>query len=251
MDIKDKFSNLKGKAQEWKEKRRTARQSKINQKVEETLPDKAGPNYSLIKQIDKSPYASKAASKADAMARQFLDDHIKGGNANRIVPGQLILFDYFEPKTKEDLEYYDAGPLTIFFNVIKTKEGKRVLGFNLHYFPPRMRKQIMNTIFNIYKPVYTEHFEDGTKSSMSGFNYKYIMESLQKAGLDFGVRMYIPELINNVRAVPPQLWHVAVYTEGWFKKRTWEAVMRYWKQWTRKNVKKTKAAKPTGDRKKK
>lgn len=225
------------KAREWKERRKQARQNKTNAKVEEELPQQAGPRYSLIKEINKVPYSKKTISQADSMAREFLDTHIKTGRSGKILPGQLIIFKYFEPKTREDLEYYDASPLTIFFNVVNTKQGKRVLGFNLHYYPPRMRKQIMNTIFNIYKPVYSKYFKDGPKSALSGFDYNYLIDSLERANLEFGVRMYIPELIADVKPVPPQMWHVACYTEGWFKKQTWSAVMKYWGQWQKKHKK--------------
>lgn len=209
--------------------------SPLNKKVEESLPQSAGPQYSLIKEIEKSPYFGKAPADNDIRATAFLESHCEVSGAGNIVPGQLILFKYFEPKTREELEYYDAHPCTIFFNVITTQQGKRVLGFNIHYYPPKMRYQIMNTIFNIYKPIYSKYFKEGTKTSMDAFDYRYLVDSLEKAGLGFGVREYIPNLIKEVRRVPPQLWHVAVYTEGWFKKQTRTAVMRYWSQWLRKH----------------
>jgi hypothetical protein len=147
----------------------------------------------------------------------------------------MLVFEYFEPKTKDELEYYDARPCTIFFNIINTNEGKRVLGFNIHYFPPKMRYQILNTIFNIYKPIYTKYFKDGTKTAMDAFDYKYLIDSLQKAGLEFGVRMYIPNLIGKIYMIPPQMWSVAVFTEGWFKKQTRVAVMNHWRQWLKQH----------------
>lgn len=211
---------------------------KVNQKIEENLPQQAGPRYSLSKQIENTPYYKDShVSRNDARARSFIEDHCPITGSGRIVPGQLILFKYLEPKTKEDLEYWDSSPQVIFFNVVNTQEGKRVLGFNIHYYPPKMRYQIMNTIFNIYKPILTKYFKEGTKTEIAAFDYNYLIDSLQKAGLEFGVRMYIPQLIKEVRKIPPQMWHVAVFTEGWFKKRTREAIMRYWKQWARKHKK--------------
>jgi len=207
---------------------------KLNKQVEESLPVKAGPKYSLIKEIEKSPYYGKAVTRNDDRATAFIEEHVNVGTSGRIVPGQLILFKYFEPKTKEELEYYDARPCTIFFNVVNTKEGKRVLGFNIHYYPPKMRFQIMNTIFNIYKPIYSKYFTEPNKKSLDAFDYKYLIDSLEKAGLGFGVRMYIPSLITDVRKIPPQMWQVAVFTEGWFKKQTRAAIMKYWTQWKKK-----------------
>ena len=223
------------KAAEWKNKRKTARLEKINKKVDKELPQSAGPHYSLINSIRNTPYYHKSPAENDTRARAFLTEHIENGGSGNIVPGQLILFEYFEPKTKEDLEYYDASPCTIFFNVVNTENGKRVLGFNIHYYPPKMRFQIMNRIFEIYKPIFIKYFKDGTKSSVDAFDYKYLIQSLEKAGLGFGVRMYIPNLIGRVYKIPPQMWHVAVFTEGWFKKQTRSAILRYWHQWQKKH----------------
>lgn len=223
------------RAAAWKAKHKEAKQNKINRKVEENLPQEAGPRYSLIKQIKKTPYYGKSVPESDTNARTFITEHVKAQGGGHIVPGQLILFEYFEPKTKEDLEYYDASPCTIFFNVINTEGGKRVLGFNIHYYPPKMRQQVMNRIFEIYKPVYTKYFKSGAKSSVDAFDYRYLIGALEKAGLGFGVRMYIPGLIGKVYKVPPQMWHVAVFTEGWFKKQTRTAIMNYWKQWLKKH----------------
>lgn len=221
----------------------TANQSKIkssskrplNRKVEETLPQSAGPKYSLLKEIQNSPYYGKEVSRNDTRAREFINEHVEVAGSGNIVPGQLIIFEYFEPKTKEELEYYDASPCTIFFNIVNTKDGKRVLGFNIHYYPPKMRYQIMSTIFDIFKPIYSKYFKEGNSSSIEAFDYQYLIESLEKAGLGFGVRMYIPSLIKSVRKVPPQMWHIAVFTEGWFKKQTRTAILRYWNQWVKKH----------------
>lgn len=230
------MADITDKANQWKQDRKN-RRFKINKQVEVSLPTKAGPGYSLIDEIKKLPYYkdSHVMSRNEPRATAFLEEHTDTSGSSKIRPGQLILFKYFEPKTKEELEYYDARPCTIFFNVIKTDQGKRVLGFNIHYYPPRMRYQIMSTIFDIYKPIYSKYFENGTKSTVEAFDYKYLIDSLEKAGLGFGVRMYIPDLIKDIHHIPPQMWHVAVFTEGWFKKQTREAIMKYWRQWRKKH----------------
>lgn len=233
--------NIFNRAKKWKEEYKSKTRNRINKKVEETLPETAGPNYSLIKEIKKTPYYKHSADGNDEKARAFITEHVEIKGSGSIQPGQLIMFEYFEPKTKEELEYYDASPCTIFFNVVKTPEGKRVLGFNIHYYPPKMRYNIMDKIFSIYKPIYTKYFKDGKSSSIDAFDYKYLIEALEKAGLGFGVRMYIPELIKKVRMIPPQLWHVAVFTEGWFKKQTRSAIMNYWQRWRKQSIKKTNA----------
>lgn len=215
MGVFDKFKKKEGEPQKAKKSR-----------LEKHIKDKAGPKYSLRRDINTSPLIIR--SQPDKEARQYITENCNSVNHSHIYPGMMILFEYFKPKTKEELEYYDASPCTIFFGVAKTKQGQRVIGFNIHYYPPKIRRQILNRIFEIYKPIYTKYFSEGITKEIDAFTYKYLMDSLEKAKLNFGVRMYIPELIGKTYAVKPNEWNVAVFTEGWFKKRTREAIMKYW-----------------------
>ena len=56
-----------------------------------------------------------------------------------------------------------------------------------------------------------------------------LLKQLQKAKLDFGVRMYVPQLMANIRPIPPMYWQKAVFTEGHFKKETRAQILSYWK----------------------
>lgn len=201
----------------------------IQKKLKSHIKQQAGAKYSLAKDIKTSPLS--ILPRADSEARRFITEQCDSANTSKILPGMMILFQYFEPKTKEELEYYDASPCTIFFGVVNTKNGKRVLGFNIHYYPPRIRKKVLDRIFEIYKPVYSKYFTDGITKEIDAFDYKYLIESLEKAKLSFGVRMYIPSLIGKTWTIKPNEWTVAVFTEGWFKKRTRIAVMRYWRNY--------------------
>lgn len=184
-------------------------------------------NTTLIQRIEKNPLYNK--SNRDDSARKQIENIINDDKKIRIFPGQLVLFKYFEPKTKEELKYYDASPCTIFFGIVNTTEGKRVLGFNIHYYPSYIRYKVMNRIFQLYKNIYiAEHNKLNTTLDL---NYKELINKLKKAKLDFGVRMYIPQLITDVKIIPPDYWDIACFTEGWFKKVTKEAILNYWRNW--------------------
>lgn len=195
----------------------------------------ATPNYSLINEIKKSPFYGK--TNRDVYAREILMENAKPVKAGRIVPGQLILFKYFEPKTKEELEYYDASPCTIFFGIFNSKQGKRILGFNIHYYPPKIRYAIMDKIFTMYRPIMAKYFTDGTMKEIDAFDYKYLKEQLKRKKLNFGLREYIPSLCTEPVMIPPNMWQIAVFTEGWFRKQTRTQIMKYWKTYISKNVK--------------
>lgn len=205
---------------------------KITGKEKITLKESAGPKYSLIDDIKKCELYGKSAAR-DNSAREFIKNNAISINGSKAVPGQLILFKYFEPKTKEELEYYDASPCTIFFGVFNSSLGKRVLGFNIHYYPPKLRYQIMNKIFEMYRPILVKYFKEGTTKEMDAFDYRYLIDNLNRANLTFGVREYIPSLMAESKMIPPNMWKVAVFTEGWFKKMTRTAIMKFWEKWTK------------------
>lgn len=199
-------------------------------------PSKPPRDYSLIRDIREEKLYKSNVGVRDAQVRKWVDENYKPMSKGVIMPGQLIMFNYFEPATKEELEYYDAMPCTIFFNEFKTKDGEpRVLGFNLHYYPPKMRYQVADRIFSIFKPIYEKSWNSPLKSGMSYMQYKMLIEQLEKQGLDFGVREYIPNLMHDIRPIAPKDWSKAVFTEGRFKKRTREQILNYWRIWVDKH----------------
>lgn len=190
-------------------------------------------NFSIWKEVKKHPLykISNRDKKARAMIDEYKEENKpKLKTKNFITPGQLVLFKYLNPKTKEELEYYDASPCTIFFGVFNSSQGKRVLGFNVHYFPPLLRYKIMDEIFRMYTPIYKKYFETGLPKDLDAFDYKYLTDELDRQNLSFAVRMYIPNLIGDTYIVPPKMWPTALMTEGWFKKETRAAIMNFFKK---------------------
>ena len=195
-------------------------------------PDKPPRDFSLIKAIRKEKLYKSDVNKRDTTVREWVENNIRTLTKGSVLPGQLIMFNYFEPATREELEYYDQCPCTVFFGHFKTKEGEpRVLGFNLHYYPPKMRYVIIDRIFSIFKPIYEKSWNSPLSTGMSFMQYKMLMQQLEREGLDFGVREYIPNLMHSIRPIPPKDWQKVVFTEGHFKKRTREQILNYWKRW--------------------
>ena len=191
--------------------------------------NKAPKDFDMLKAIQAEKDYKSNVKRRDVNARKYIDENIEVKGRTSVLPGQLIMFNYFEPATKDKLEYYDAMPCTIFFGIVNTKNGKRVIGFNIHYYPPRIRFQLMNRIYEIFKPIYSQQFNTPLTEEMSYFNYKMLVDQLQKAKLDFGIREYIPMLMAKVTPIPVSAWPKAVLTEGHFKKETREQILSYWK----------------------
>lgn len=194
--------------------------------------------YDLLKAIrgkkqgdikgEKSLYHSNFA-KRDIKARQWIAENLEMGNKTQIFPGQMLIFDYAQPKLEEQLEYYDAGPCTIFFGLFQSQEGPRVIGWNLHYYPTRVRFRMIGRLFELFKKDYLKAWNEPLTHQLTGFDYKRIIRLLKSANLDFGIREYIPELMHNITPIPPSAFQKAVYTEGRFMKETRENIMRYWR----------------------
>ena len=156
------------------------------------ISPKPNKDFQLIKQIRGKDQTNVPGEKflykaniqvRDRRVRKYVDENLQSKGKSTILPGQLIMFNYFEPKTKEELKYYDTMPCTIFFGIIQTENGPRVIGFNLHYYPPRIRYELMDRIFDIYKPFYLKSWNSPLKQEMSYFNYKQLIQQLQKAKL--------------------------------------------------------------------
>lgn len=194
-------------------------------------PKKMPRDYSVYKAIRKERDYKSNTGRRDKNSRAFIEKNYDTSTPSSILPGQLVMFNYFSPKTKDELEYYDAKPCTIFFGSLKTEHGTRVIGFNIHYYPPRIRFRVMQRIFEIFKPIYAESWSSPLKKEIGSITYSLLIEQLEKEKLDFGVRMYIPSLIGNITPIPTQAWPKAILTEGLFKKTTRTAIMNYWKRW--------------------
>lgn len=191
--------------------------------------NKAPKDFDMLKAIRAEKDYKSNVKRRDVNSRKYIEENLKVEGRTSVMPGQLIMFNYFEPATKDKLEYYDAMPCTIFFGIVNTQNGKRVIGFNIHYYPPKIRFQLMNRIYEIFKPIYNKNFNTPLDSEMDYFNYKMLISQLQKAKLDFGIREYIPNLMAKVTPIPVSSWPKAVLTEGHFRKETREQILSYWK----------------------
>lgn len=212
---------------------KTNTSKKTSSKKDSKKPDR---NYSLIRAIQRSKDYKNNVKVRNKHARQYIQEECKPTGPVSVMPGQLLSFAYKNPKTKEELLYYDAAPVTIFFGVFETQLGKRIIGFNIHYYPPRIRFQVMDRIMEIWKPMYQKVWNDGLDKELIHFDYQWLQQQLEDAGLGFGVRMYIPELAGDFRVIPPSGWEKAVFSEGVFKKRTREAILKYWVDFRKKHM---------------
>lgn len=191
-------------------------------------------NFRMDEAIQDHPLSRRPTNMRSKLAYSEIMKLVKP-TTKYLLPGQIVVFGYSEPKFKEDLEYYDKTPFTIFLGITRTNEGTiREVGLNLHYYPPRIRSRILTTTYNVFKYHFQKHFNDATDKPVGFINYKalkHIMRSNTKIG--FGIKMYIPVLRGKSYVLPTRLLPTAFYTEGHFSKATLAQIQKYWRQYRR------------------
>ena len=120
---------------------------------------------------------------------------------NRIITGNMYLFAY-DPKTKEDLPYYDRFPLVFPFR--RVPDG--FYGINLHYLPPLLRAKLMDAL---YDTVNNDNMDEKTRLRI---NYRILQSAAKFRYFEPCVKHY---LNNHVKTrflkVDPTQWDVALF----------------------------------------
>lgn len=114
--------------------------------------------------------------------------------------GRMFMF-YYDPKTKDQLPYWDRFPLI--FPIELYPDG--FLGINLHYIPPLMRARLMNAL---YLTTNNKLFDDTTRLRI---NYNILKSASRFKYFQPCVKRY---LFSHVRSryyyVAPNEWDMAL-----------------------------------------
>lgn len=132
-------------------------------------------------------------------------------------PGRLYQFVY-DPKTAEDLPYYDKFPLIL---AIGPAQGG-FYGLNLHYLSPFLRARLFDKLLDY---VNNEKYDDTTKFKLS---YALLSNAAKLNAFAPCFKHYLDTQISSkLIMIPPKSWEIAVFlpTER-FKKKTKEYVWR-------------------------
>ena len=149
-----------------------------------------------------------------------------------LLPGQVVIFGYQEPKYKEELEYYDRTPCTLFIGITRTKNGDiREIGLNIHYYPPFVRAKILNTTYEVFKDHFKKCFNSPPDKPYTFISWKSLKHILKRnVKIAFGIKMYIPVLRGKSYVLPTRLLPTACFTEGHFSKATLMQIQKFWRQ---------------------
>jgi len=205
--------------------------SRLKDITTRTYTDEEIKYYDLNESINNHPLARKPTNIRSKLAYAQILKNLKP-TTKYLLPGQPVIFHYSEPKYKEELEYYDASPFTIFCGIIRTKENViREVGINIHYYPPFTRYKVISAIYDHFKPWFDKNFNDITGKPNTWISYDALKGLVHRsAKLGFGVKMYIPTLRGESYVVPTRLLSTACFTEGHFNKATLQNIFHFWRQ---------------------
>lgn len=197
--------------------------------------------FSLRNRILKNPWVNaRPATKASTWV---IRDVLKDPNTYRypkslMHQGGLFMFEYMNPKYKgtDKLPWFDKYPLVISLGPVATSEGVRNLGFNLHLLPPKIRIVVLCQIFELYKRLYRYQVFYKLTDKPVQIYYGTIIKKLEKYGVKFCVRMYIPARQRQLVRFPINDWHKAIFipSRGYDAIRS-EKLINEWKLFCRVN----------------
>jgi hypothetical protein len=147
--------------------------------------------------------------------RQLIDGNTR--LVSRIAIGRMYLF-YYDPKTKDQLPYYDKFPLIFPFQRV---DGG-FYGLNLHYLPHILRARLMDSLLDLAN---NKVYDDTTKLKIS---YQILSSSSKFKYFEPCVKHY---LNSHVRSrflwIPAEQWNTALFLPlERFQKRRKETVWR-------------------------
>ena len=184
--------------------------------------------------IDENSLSYKSGHVRSKLAYKFIMEN-QNITAKYLLPGQICMFSYNDPKTKDELEYWDKTPLTLFFGAFRTKNGDiREIGLNLHYYPPFTRRKILVKVYETFKSYFQKCFNHPQHKPNMFMDYKTLKHLIGRdSKIAFGVKEYVPMLRGITYVIPTKMLPIAFYTEGHFSRATIMQVQQFWRQFRR------------------
>ena len=147
-------------------------------------------------------------------------------------PGMIYSFRYHRPKHIDTLEYFDTDPLVLCLGHYKSKEGEIIeQGLNLHFLPLQVRKEVLITVFEMFRRHYQGEMYTATPNGLDFVTWQKIKEPLRQYGASFAFRSYIPKLRTQPIFIPFEEFHNIVYVPSRkYKGIAFEQLKVLWKQ---------------------
>ena len=149
-------------------------------------------------------FVREASLKDNIGPLKYLGDNIphQVSNPKQIQIGQILFYTY-DPKTKDEMEYYDTCPMVILFDI----KPDTFFGLNVHYLHPDVRHKLMT---DLKKTASNKSLKDGTKMRI---NWQILNSAVRNnIWVKNSVKQYLfKQIKSNVLIVPSSQWQFATW----------------------------------------
>jgi len=156
-------------------------------------------------------FQQKARGLTDVNKMDIISDD-RLTQRNTPAPGKMMMF-FYDPKTKEQLPYYDTFPLILY---VGSAPGG-FYGLNMHYLPPAARAKLFDALLDTAN---NKKFDDSTKLNIS---YSILKESAKYSAFKPTFKHYLSGFVKSkIVVVDAPEWPIALFlpTESFRKSGT-------------------------------
>jgi len=128
----------------------------------------------------------------------------------RFEPGKIYVFKYENPVTKESLPWWDKAPVVLALD--NPERDHTYYGVNLNLLPARFRQEILDQLYTklnskIQVNIKGNKASDAVKQRpLVDLKYAAVKAYLDRFGLGFAIRRYLPNLKKNQAVVSYESW---------------------------------------------
>lgn len=148
----------------------------------------------------------------------------------------LYIFDYPDPKYKDILKFFDTQPLVLCLGQTTSVEySKNNIGINLHLLPPKVRRLVLFEVWRLYSTAFKKNlYTENTKEIQ--IPWEMLKKHLEKYGIGFAVRTYIPPRQKNVIEFRYEDWSKAIWIpSAGYSKITAPELEKEWRAFVNKD----------------
>lgn len=151
----------------------------------------------------------------------------------KFVIGKIYSFLYFDPKYKEELDFYNAVPVGVFIGYHKSGNP---MFLALQFIPPKIRIEVLDKICTFNQASIDKSMEIIRKSGFSqrklDAQYGDLKMYLKKSGFEFAIRSYIITRIQTQPAIITywDWWRLSTFSGQYLMKKNVIAIYNEYKK---------------------
>lgn len=162
----------------------------------------------LVKEAGSKSKALSAARDWYDRGSKSMRDNTIAKNKDPFKPGMIYVFRYDKPKNIKTLPWWDKNPVVL---ALDTTDAGNDCGINLNLLPVDVKEDMLDLIYEKLKSMIKSQ-SSGVRANNANLqgeiklDYKNAKKFLDKYGLGFAIRQYIPELKVNQKVVSYENW---------------------------------------------